>query len=214
MHWRSVMVFVKYRERLEFAVAYFDERLGSLWLGRDFVGICTTDFLLKTECLYNFSSKWRKISSNLVIDTEVQLKFGKTKLIYSGCMQSMKVNGFFAVVYPCPMRRICSKLTQQRGPWCVAHSTSTGRIIRGFPYWAFPRRDVTRVFQPPAHTWRKHLLFSPSCKTVVVLYPSVCPKMCCLHRPPDRFSTTVWEAANLSHLITIAEEDVGDGEQT
>lgn len=77
------MVFVKYRERLEFAVAYFDERLGSLWLGRDFVGICTTDFLLKTECLYNFSSKWRKISSNLVIDTEVQLKFGKTKLIYS-----------------------------------------------------------------------------------------------------------------------------------
>lgn len=115
----------------------------------------------------------------MVIGSEVQLKFGKTKLIYSGCMKSKKASCFFGVVYPCQMKGICSKLTQQ--PWCVAHSASTGRIIRGFPHWAFPRQRVTRVLQPPAHTWRKPLLFSPSCKAAMVLHSSpVCPKMCCL----------------------------------
>lgn len=87
----------------------------------------------------------------------------------------------FGLVYPCQMKRICSKVTQYCSPWSVAHSTITGRISRGFFHWAFPRQSVTRVLQPLPHTKRKQLWFSPFCKTVLMLYSlPVCPKMCCL----------------------------------
>lgn len=43
--------------------------------------------------LYNLSSEWRLVTT-LAIDSEVQLKFGNTKPIHSGCMQNKKANSF------------------------------------------------------------------------------------------------------------------------
>lgn len=55
-----------------------------------------TDISLKTEyhtcTVYPVNEE--RLVATLVIDSRVQLRFGKTKLIHSGCMQSKKANSF------------------------------------------------------------------------------------------------------------------------